>query len=55
MAKAFHRRVAELVAAKNIEESKDVMSVMRTKISFALLKSALVSVRGYRCRSPRVP
>ena len=47
MAKAFHHRVAELVAAKRNEEYKDIISLLRTKISFALLKSALVSVRGY--------
>ena len=34
---------------------KDVISVMRTKIIFALLKSALVLARGYRDRSLRVP
>ena len=41
MAKAFYRRVAELVAAKRNEEYKDIISLTRPKISFALLKSAL--------------
>ena len=55
MAKAFYRRVAELVAAKRNEEYKDIISLTRPKISFALLKSVLVPVGGYRGRSARVP
>ena len=43
------------MAAKNNDEYKDIISMMRTRISFALLKSALVPVRGYRGRSSRVP
>ena len=53
-AKIFHRRLAELVAEKNKEEYRDVISAMRTKLSFALLKSVLVSVRGSRGRSSRM-
>ena len=52
-ARVFHRRLAELVAEKTNEEYKDVMSMMRTKLSFALLKSGLVSVRGSRGRQLR--
>ena len=51
-AQAFHRRIAELITAKTNEEYRDVMSTMRTKLSFALLKSVLVSVRGSRGKSP---
>ena len=42
----------ELVAAIKNEDYKYVINVMRTKISLSLLKIALVSVRGYRGRSP---
>ena len=55
VAKSFHHRVVELVAAKRNDEFKNLISKIRTKTSFALLKNALVSVRGYRGRSPRVP
>ena len=54
-AKVFHQRIAELLAIKKKEEYKDVMNLMRVKLSFALLKSVLVSVRGSRGRSPKVP
>ena len=53
-ANIFHRRLSELVAEKSNEEYRDVISVMRTKLSFALLKSVLVSVRGSRGRSSRI-
>ena len=43
------------MAAKRNEEHNDVISLIRTKISLALLKSALVSVRRYKGRFPRVP
>ena len=49
----FHKRLAELVAAKTNEEYCDVISTMRTKLSFALLKSVLVSVRGSRGKRSR--
>lgn len=52
-AQAFHKRLAELIAEKTNEEYSDVISTMRTKLSFALLKSVLVSVRGYRGKPSR--
>ena len=51
----FHRRIAELLATKRKEEYKDVMNLMRVKLSFALLKSVLVSVRGSKRKTPRGP
>ena len=52
-AQAFHKRIAELIAEKTNEEYRDVISLLRTKISFALLKSVLVSLRGSRGKSSR--
>ena len=49
-ARVFHKRLAELIAEKTKEEFRDVISTMRTKLSFALLKSVLISVRGSRGR-----
>ena len=51
-AHVFHKRGAELISNKTSEEYRDVISVMRTKLSFALLRSVLVSVRGSRGKSP---
>ena len=45
---AFHQRIASLVAEKRQESYSEVMSVMRTKLSFAMLRSVLISVRGVR-------
>ena len=44
----YHKRVAELIAAKKGEEYADVMNHIRTRIRFSLLKSTLVAVRGER-------
>ena len=55
LATAFHQRVARLVSEKRQESYGDVLSMMRTKLSFALLKSVLVSVRGVRGKSNRCP
>jgi hypothetical protein len=41
-----HKRVAELLAYKRKERYADVISYIRTKVQFALLKSALISIRG---------
>ena len=51
-AHAFHKRMAELISEKTNEDYRDIISMMRTKLSFALLKSVLVSVRGSRGKSP---
>ena len=44
------RRLAENIAIKQIEKYNDVLSHMRTKIRFSLLRSVLVAVRGERGR-----
>ena len=53
LATAFHQRLASLVAEKRQERYGDVLSLMRTKLSFALLKSVLVSIRGARGKTTR--
>ena len=41
-----HKRIAELVSYKRNEKYSDVMSHMRTRLRFSLLRSILVAVRG---------
>ena len=43
-----HKRLAELVAHRRNEKYGDVISHMRTRLRFSLLKSILVAVRGAR-------
>ena len=45
-----HRRIAELIADRRNEKYADVMSHIRTKLRFSLLRSILVAVRGARGR-----
>ncbi len=47
-ASAFHKRVAQLLSEKTKETYSDIMNCMRTKLSYAMLRSTLVSVRGAR-------
>ena len=54
-AAAFHRRLAKLVADKRQEQYSEVVSVMRTKLSFAMLRSVLISVRGVRGKKCKIP
>ena len=49
--KRFHSRLVELIAIKKGEEYGTTMSWIRSKVSFALLRSALLCLRG--SRSPR--
>ena len=44
----FHKRVAELVCNKKKEQYSEVLSYIRTRVSFAMLKSILVSIHGVR-------
>ena len=44
----YHKRVAELVANKTKEEYSKVVSHMRTRLRFTLLKSTLIALRGVR-------
>ena len=54
-ATSFHKRVATLVSEKRQETYAEVMSVMRAKLSFAMLRSVLISVRGVRGKYSRIP
>ena len=44
----FMKRIAELIAAKRNEDCSDVVNYIRTLLSFCLLKSVLLGVRGER-------
>ena len=46
--KRYHSRLAELVATKKGESYATTMSWIRTRVSFALLRSALLCLRGSR-------
>ena len=54
-ARAFHQRLASLVVERRQETYGEVLNVMRTKLSFAMLKSVLVSVRGARGKKVTTP
>ena len=49
--KRFNDHMARMIAKKKNEEYADVVRCLRTKLRFAMLKSTLVSVRGYRGRT----
>ena len=49
-ASVFYKRLASLIADKRNEKQSAVSSWIRTKISFALLRSALLCIRGSRHR-----
>ena len=49
----FHKRVAELIANKRKEQYGKVLSYIRTRISFAMLKSIPVSIHGVRDKQGR--
>ena len=51
----YHRRVAELIAAKRGEEYSDIMNFIRTKLRIALLNCTLVAIRGERGRGKKAP
>ena len=44
----YHKRLAELISRKRNEDYKHVISHIRTRIRFSLLRSALVAIRGER-------
>ena len=44
----YHRRLAELVAMKKGEDYTKTMNWISVKISFSLIRSALVCLRGSR-------
>ena len=48
--KRYHNRLAELVAAKKEEDYANTVSWIRSKVSVAILRAALLCLRG-----PRTP
>ena len=46
----YHSRLAELLAIKKGEEYSTTMSWIRAKVSFAVLRSALLCLRGSRTK-----
>ena len=44
----FHKRLAELLSIKKGEKYADTISWIRSKVSFALIRSALLCLRGSR-------
>ena len=49
----YHSRLAELISTKKQENYATTMSWIRTKVSFAILRTALVCLRGTRSRQGR--
>ena len=49
----FHKRLAVLISAKRGEEYSHVMSHIRTRLRFAILKCTLFAIRGDRGRNRR--
>lgn len=49
-ANRHHKRIAQLIADKKKEEYSHVISFIRTRIRFSLLKSILIAIRGVRGR-----
>ena len=47
--KRYHSKLAELLSTKKSEDYSTTMSCIRAKVSFALLRSALLCLRGSRC------
>ena len=47
-AKRYHKRLAELISGKRNEEYHYVVSHIRTRLRFSLLRSVLVALRGER-------
>ncbi len=51
----YHKRLAEKIAAKRNEKYSHVLSHMRARIRFSLLRSVLVAIRGERGKNPSKP
>ena len=47
-AKAFHKRLASLISTKRDILYSDVMSYVRRRLRFCILRSCLAAIRGYR-------
>ena len=50
----YHTRLAELISAKKHEDYATTISWIRAKVSFAILRSALLCLRGSRTRRRRI-
>ena len=48
--KRFHSRLAELIALKKGDDYATTISWITTKVSFAILRSALLCLRGTRSK-----
>jgi hypothetical protein len=48
----YHKRLAEMVAHKRNENYNQVISHMRTRVRFSVLRSTLVAIRGERGKKP---
>ena len=55
LATRYHKRLAELISRKRNEEYHHVMSHIRTRVRFSLLRSVLIAVRGERGRKTASP
>ena len=51
----YHSRLAELLAVKKQECYASTIAWIRTRVSFAILRSALVCLRGSRSRRRGTP
>ena len=49
----FHKRLAALISEKKSENYAEVMSYIRTRLRFCLLKSTLIAIRGVRGEKSR--
>ena len=49
----YHKRLAQLISVKRKEEYSHVVSHIRTRLRFAILKSTLIAIRGDRGRNRR--
>ena len=52
--KRYHNRLAELLTIKKGEDYASTMSWLREKVSFAILRSSLLCLRGSRGRRKNV-
>ncbi len=47
-AESFHKRLATLIATKRGQLYNDVMSFVRRRLRFCILRACLAAIRGYR-------
>ena len=46
----FFKRVATMIAEKKGQKYQHVVTYVRTRLRFAMLKSTLIAIRGYKGR-----